>query len=122
VPPLTTAFGMVSSATVLMAPLVLWHDRPWALPAPGAVSLAAVVGLACLSTALAYILFFRILASAGPTNLSTVTFLVPVSASVLGVFVLGEHLLPQHLAGFAMIALGLAALDGRLWRRLRARA
>jgi drug/metabolite transporter (DMT)-like permease len=116
VAPLATAFGMVTSAFVLLAPIVLWHDRPWALTPPGTVPLLAVLGLGGFSTALAYILFFRVLASAGPTKLSTVTFLVPVSATILGVGILGEQLLPQHLAGFALIALGLVALDGRVLR------
>ncbi len=72
-------------------------------------------GLALLSTAMAYVLFFRILATAGATNLMLVTFLIPVSAILLGAAVLGEQLQSKHLIGMAMIAVGLAAIDGRLF-------
>jgi drug/metabolite transporter (DMT)-like permease len=77
--------------------------------------------MAMLSTVLAYFLYFRILASAGATNLMLVTFLIPVSAILLGVLVLGEQLEPQHLAGMALIGAGLAAIDGRLlkWRQAK---
>jgi drug/metabolite transporter (DMT)-like permease len=78
---------------------------------------AAIVGMAALSTALGYVLYFRILASAGATNLLLVTFLIPVSAIILGSLVLGEHLAPRHFAGMALIGVGLAAIDGRLIRR-----
>jgi drug/metabolite transporter (DMT)-like permease len=83
----------------------------------------AVLGLALLSTALAYLIYFRILATAGATNLLLVTFLIPVSAIVLGASFLGERLQPQHFGGMALIGLGLAAIDGRpivlLHRRAR---
>ena len=84
---------------------------------PGADVWGAVVGLALLSTALAYLIYFRILARAGATNLSIVTFMIPVSAIALGVAVLGERLAPMHFAGMALIGLGLALVGGRL--RLR---
>lgn len=117
VPPLATAFGQTAGATLLLAPLWLALDRPWAMPAPGAGPLLAVVAMAALSTALAYLIYFRLLASAGATRLSLVTFLIPVSAALLGVAVLGEVLLPRHLVGFALIAAGLLAMDGRVMRR-----
>ena len=66
-----------------------------------------------LSTALAYVIYFRILARAGATNLLLVTFLIPISAILLGTIVLGERLASHHFAGMALIALGLAAIDGR---------
>jgi len=116
VAPLATAFGQVLCSTVLLAPVWLWLDRPWALPAPGWDVVAAVAGLAALSTALAYLIYFRLLASAGATNLLLVTFLIPVSATLLGVVFLGDAVAVQHLAGFALIAAGLAAIDGRVWR------
>ena len=78
-----------------------------------------MVGLAALSTAFAYVLFFRVLASAGATNIALVTFLIPVSAIMLGILFLGEVLLLRHLVGMMMIGAGLAAIDGRLWKRLR---
>ncbi len=116
--PLSTAFGMLVSASALLLPLVILRDRPWSLRLPPAEALAAVAGLAVLSTALAYILYFRILAGAGAVNLSLVTFLIPVSAILLGTLLLGERLDARHLAGMALIALGLLIIDGKLWRRL----
>ena len=76
---------------------------------------------ALLSTALAYILFFRILATAGATNIMLVTLLVPVSAILLGVLILDETLAPLHVAGMALIGLGLIAIDGRALGWLRRR-
>lgn len=113
VAPMQAALGQVSVSALLMLPPALALDRPWTLPMPSAMALAAVLGLASLSTALAYVLYFRILAMAGAVNLLLVTFLIPVSAILLGVAVLGETLEPRHLLGMAMIAAGLAAIDGR---------
>ncbi|MEO1313424.1 MAG: DMT family transporter, partial [Pseudomonadota bacterium] len=116
---LPTATGQVTASAVIMLPLVLVVDRPWEMPLPGLPALGALVGLAALSTALAYVLYFRILERAGATNLLLVTFLVPVSALILGVGILGEVLEPRHMAGMALIGLGLAAIDGRVFRMLR---
>jgi drug/metabolite transporter (DMT)-like permease len=113
-PPLVTATGQVTAAALVMLPLALLADRPWTLAAPHAATVGAVVGLAVLSTTLAYVLYFRILAVAGATNLMLVTFLIPISALALGAAILGERVEPRHLAGMALIGLGLAAIDGRL--------
>src|SRR5271167_691637 len=83
-----------------------------------AATWGAVFGVGLLSTALAYVLCFRILAAAGATNLLLVTFLIPVSAILLGALVLGELLLPRHFLGMALIGLGLMFIDGRLPRRI----
>ncbi|HMQ92475.1 MAG TPA: DMT family transporter [Amaricoccus sp.] len=112
-PPLAVATGQVTASSLILLPLALLVDRPWTLAAPGAATLLALAGVAALSTALAYVLFFRLLAAAGATNLLLVTLLIPVTAILLGVAVLGETLLPRHLAGMALIGLGLAAIDGR---------
>jgi drug/metabolite transporter (DMT)-like permease len=111
--PLATAFGQVAASSLVLLPLWLWIDRPWHLPMPGGEVIAAMVGLAALSTALAYGLFFRLLASAGATRLSLVTFLIPISATAMGVAFLGETLKVQHFAGFLLIAAGLVAIGGR---------
>ncbi len=116
VAPLTTAFGQVMASSVLILPVWLVVDAPWTIAWPGAQVAGAVLGIAALSTVLAYFLYFRLLSTAGATNLSLVTFLIPVSATALGWAFLGEHLLPQHLAGFGLIALGLVAIDGRVGR------
>lgn len=73
----------------------------------------ALLGLAVISTALGYVVFFRILVTAGATNLLLVTLLMPAIAVTLGISVLGEELAPRHLGGMAMIAAGLAVIDGR---------
>jgi drug/metabolite transporter (DMT)-like permease len=112
-PPLVTALGQVSASTFLILPLALLADRPWTLPQPGLATIGALAGIALLSTALAYVIYFRILAAAGATNLLLVTFLIPVSALVLGTAILGERLTGTQLAGMALIGLGLAAIDGR---------
>lgn len=117
-PPVTAA-GQLLCSTIFMLPLALLVDRPWMLPLPSAAALGSIVALALLSTALGYLLFFRILAAAGATNIMLVTFLIPVSASLLGVFVLGEAIELRHLAGMALIAAGLTAIDGRISRFIR---
>ena len=118
-PSLVTATGQVTASSVLILPVALVLDQPWAGPMPGAITLGAIAGLALLSTALAYIIFFRILAASGAANLSLVTFLIPVSAILLGGLILGEQLEPKHFAGMALIGLGLALIDGRLTRLRR---
>jgi drug/metabolite transporter (DMT)-like permease len=117
VEPIATAAGQVMASTLMLLPVALLVDRPWTLPLPGAPVWAAILGLAALSTALGYVLYFRILATAGATNLLLVTFLIPVSAVVLGFLVLGERLDARHFLGMALIGIGLAAIDGRLLRR-----
>ena len=117
VSPLQSSAGQLSAATLFILPLALAIDHPWALPMPGVPVLAAVTGLAVVSTALAYILFFQILASAGATNVSLVTLLVPVSALLLGALVLGEHLSWNAYAGLALICAALLIVDGRLLKR-----
>jgi len=117
--PLHTATGQVTASALMLSPLALWVDSPWRLTMPGVEIWAALVGLAVLSTALAYILYFRILATAGATNVLLVTLLVPVSAILLGVVVLGETLEPTSLIGMGLIAIGLAMIDGRVLRLLK---
>ena len=119
-PPLVTAAGQLGASTLMLLPVVLVVDRPFELAPPAPVTWGAVLGLALASTALAYVIYFRLLASAGPTNLLLVTFLIPVSAVLLGTGILGESIAPRQLAGMALIGLGLAAIDGRPLAALRA--
>ncbi|MBA4490459.1 EamA family transporter [Paracoccus sp. S1E-3] len=116
VSPMATATGQVIASSVILLPLVLIVDRPWTLPTPGWDAIAALIGVAAISTAFAYFLYFRILATAGATNLLLVTFLIPISAILLGIAFLSEALLPRQIAGMVLIGLGLALIDGRLWR------
>jgi drug/metabolite transporter (DMT)-like permease len=121
VSPLVSAAGQISASTVMMLPAVLWTGGQWTVPVLSLQVWSAILGLALLSTALAYLIYFRILATAGATNLLLVTFLIPVSAIVLGASLLGERLEVEHLGGIAMVGLGLAAIDGRPLRMLRRR-
>jgi len=113
------AFGQLVATTTMMVPIVSLVDRPWALSAPGLPVIASVLALAIVSTALAYVIFFRVLASAGAVNVTLVTLLVPVSAILLGRFILGEDLALRHYAGMGLIGIGLLAIDGRIAERLR---
>jgi drug/metabolite transporter (DMT)-like permease len=119
VPPLSVAAGQVTASSLMLLPVALLVDRPWTLAMPSAAAIAALIGLAFVSTAFAYILFFRLLSSAGATNVSLVTFLIPVSAVLLGIVFLGERLAPKHVLGMALIGLGLALIDGRVIAALR---
>jgi drug/metabolite transporter (DMT)-like permease len=113
--PLKIATGQVTAATIILLPLSVLVDRPWGLPMPSAGAWAALLAIALLSTALAYLLFFRILAVAGATNLVLVTFLLPGSALALGALFLDEVVTLRAVMGMALIGLGLAAIDGRPW-------
>jgi drug/metabolite transporter (DMT)-like permease len=124
VAPLVTAAGQVTASSVMLLPVALVADHPWALAMPHLATFGAVLGVGVLSTAVGYVLYFRILELAGATNLLLVTFLLPISAILLGAVVLGEVLAARHFAGMALIGGGLAFIDGRLprliGRRLRA--
>nr|WP_245281287.1 DMT family transporter [Methylobacterium sp. ZNC0032] len=119
VSPLVAATGQLSASTLMIIPIVFVMHPPWTLPVPSQTALLALVGLALISTALAYLLFFRIMRAAGPSNVMLVTFLIPVSAILLGSGLLGEDLLPRHFAGMIAIFVGLALIDGRIMRFAR---
>jgi len=119
--PLVTAAGQVSATTLMMLPLSIIIDRPWTLAVPSSATIGSVIALALLCTALAYLIYFRLLATAGATNLLLVTFLIPVSAILLGTIFIGERLLVNQFGGMVFIGLGLAAIDGRLWQWVRGR-
>jgi drug/metabolite transporter (DMT)-like permease len=113
VAPIKIATGQITTAALVMAPLSLGFDHPWTLPAPSLSVWAALAGIALISTAAAYMLFFRILQRVGASNLLLVTFLVPISALTLGALALGERLAPSAFAGMALIGLSLITIDGR---------
>lgn len=111
---------MLICSSVIMLPLVLTSGALGvSRPTPDAV--AALCGLVTVSTALAYLLYFRILASAGATNVLLVTFLIPVGALLLGVGVLGEVIHILEYAGMGCIFLGLMVIDGRVLIRIKNR-
>ncbi|WP_428249520.1 DMT family transporter [Ferrovibrio sp.] len=116
VAPMATASGQVIGSSLLLLPLALLVDQPWTLPMPSMHTIMAVLGLASISTALGYTLYFRILATAGTTNLQLVTFLIPPSAMLMGVLWLDESVSASQWLGLALIGIGLACIDGRLLR------
>ncbi len=119
IPPLATATGQLCASSMILIPLTLWIDQPWTMTIPSIEGMGSLLGIALLSTALAYVIYFRLLKTAGATNLLLVTLLIPVSAIILGVFLLDESLEPQHLSGMAVISLGLLIMDGRLLQFFR---
>jgi drug/metabolite transporter (DMT)-like permease len=120
VAPIATAAGQVTASSLVLVPLMLAVDRPWSLPVPSSSAVLSLLGLALVSTAFAYILFFRLLARAGATNTGLVTFLIPVSAILFGTALLNETLEVRQIAGMALIGAGLLLIDGRILRVLKA--
>jgi drug/metabolite transporter (DMT)-like permease len=118
VDPIVSATCQLSASTLMLAPVALWVDRPWTLPPPGWDALLSAAALAVFSTALAYALFFRLIARAGATNTSLVTLLIPPGAVVLAWAILGELIGWHEAAGMTLIALGLLVTDSRIirWR------
>jgi drug/metabolite transporter (DMT)-like permease len=121
VPPITSAAGQLISSAVMMAVIASVVDRPWNLPMPSLGTWLSLIGLAALSTALAYIVFFRILARSGASNVMLVTLLIPVTAILLGWLVLGEPLAAREIAGALVIGSALLVIDGRAFGWLRSR-
>lgn len=120
--PILIAAGQLTVSALIMVPLALMVDRPFSHGLPSRQALLAMTALALISTAGAYILFFRVLTRAGATNVSLVTLLVPCSAILLGAVVLNEALGLREIGGFAIIASGLLVIDGRALRFLGIRS
>lgn len=118
-PPLASATFQLLASTVMMTVVAGAIERPWQLPMPGASTWFAVLGLAALSTALAYIVFFQILQRSGATNVMLVTLLIPVTAILLGTFVLGESMPLREIAGAVVIGSALLVIDGRVLKFCR---
>jgi drug/metabolite transporter (DMT)-like permease len=120
VSPLSVTTGQLTAGALMMLPLSMLVDQPWTDPFPPLTAWGAIVSLALFCTAFGYVLYFRLIATSGATNALLVTLLVPPVAIVLGALFLDETLAPQDFIGLALIALGLAAIDGRLISLLRA--
>ena len=118
-PPLGTATFQLMASTVMMAIVAGAVEQPWHLPIPGITTWLAVLGLAALSTALAYIVFFQIIRRSGATNVMLVTLLIPVTAILLGWLVLGEPISAREIAGAVVIGSALLVIDGRVLNLLR---
>ncbi|MCS3502623.1 drug/metabolite transporter (DMT)-like permease [Bradyrhizobium japonicum] len=118
-PPLGTATFQLMASTVMMAIVAGAMEQPWHLSMPGLTTWLAVLGLAALSTALAYIVFFQIIRRSGATNVMLVTLLIPVTAILLGWLVLGEPISAREIAGAVVIGSALLVIDGRALTLLR---
>jgi drug/metabolite transporter (DMT)-like permease len=118
-PPLATATFQLMASSLMMAVVAGIFECPWQLPMPGLSTWLAVLGLAALSTALAYIVFFQILRRSGATNVMLVTLLVPVTAILLGSFVLGEKISLREIVGALVIGSALLVIDGRVLKSLQ---
>jgi drug/metabolite transporter (DMT)-like permease len=121
VPPVTSAACQLVCSSVMMAVITSAVDRPWRLPMPSLATWFSLIGLAALSTALAYVVFFRILTRSGATNVMLVTLLIPVTAILLGWLVLAEPLAPREIAGALVIGSALIVIDGRAFGWLQQR-
>jgi drug/metabolite transporter (DMT)-like permease len=120
--PMSVTTGQLSAGALMMLPLALVVDQPWTQPMPPVSAWASIAALAIFCTALGYVLYFRLIDTAGATNALLVTLLVPPFAIFFGGLFLNEVLAPQDFIGLGLIALGLAAIDGRLLRKLRLKA
>ena len=112
--PRVSAACQLTASTLMLAPVALVVDQPWAMPLPGVKALWAAAGLALFSTALAYVVFFALISRAGATNTVLVTLLIPIGGTVLAWLLLGESFGPGEVSGMLCIGLGLALIDGRV--------
>jgi drug/metabolite transporter (DMT)-like permease len=112
------AFGMLVGSTLLMIPVAFISEGVPVLSLSTEVW-ASLIAVAILSTAVAYLFYFKILARAGSANLMLVTLLIPPIAVGLSVTILGENMGNEALLGFGLIAIGLLVTDGRLLDKLR---
>lgn len=117
--PLVAAAGQVTCSAVMIVPFALMLDKPWIiLDELTTKTIGSILGLALLSTTIAYLIYFRLLVSVGASNLLLVTFLIPISALFLSIVILGEYIAPRQFLGMGIIGLGLAAIDHRLFKKL----
>jgi drug/metabolite transporter (DMT)-like permease len=118
-PPIGTATFQMLASAAMMTVVAGVIDRPWQLPMPGLTTWLAVLGLAALSTALAYIVFFQIMQRSGATNVMLVTLLIPVTAILLGYLLLGEKISAKEIVGALVIGSALLLIDGRVLKFLQ---
>jgi drug/metabolite transporter (DMT)-like permease len=118
-PPIGTATFQMLASAAMMTVVAGVIDRPWQLPMPGLTTWLAVLGLAALSTALAYIVFFQIMQRSGATNVMLVTLLIPVTAILLGYLLLGEKISAREIVGALVIGSALLLIDGRVLKFLQ---
>jgi drug/metabolite transporter (DMT)-like permease len=116
--PMVIATGQTMMGALFLIPAMMIIDQPLTLPMPRLDASLAGLTLALLSTALAYGLYFKLIDRAGASNATLVAFIMPILAVLLGIAFLNETLNVGQIAGAALIAVGLATIDGRLFARL----
>ena len=109
--PMQTAFGQVVASTVILAPLVIVVDQPWTISDPGFLPVLSILALGLFCTALAYVIYFQILARSGATAIALVTFMIPPSAILMGWLALGEQISSQDFLGMSLIGVGLFSVN-----------
>ena len=116
VKPMATATGQVICSAIILLPFALILEQPWTNASPSFHVIQAMIAMISLSTAFAYFLYFRILSTAGATNVALVTLLIPPFAVLLGILFLNETLTLQQITGMFIITAGLVSIDGRVAR------
>lgn len=106
--PVMPAAGSLLCGAVLLAPLSLAFERPWTL-SPSASSIAALIALSVLSTALAFFLYFRLLGTLGVGATAQAYLRVPIGVAI-GVIFLGETVTGAAAAGLVLVLAGVAAM------------
>lgn len=119
IPPIKVATAQLIVGALIMLPLALTIDQPWTKAFPPLEAWGAIVTLALVCTAFGYVLYFKLIDSAGATNALLVTLLVPPTAILLGALLLGETLTANQFLGLGFIVAGLAVIDGRLIAAVR---
>jgi len=119
IPPLKSATCQLICSSVIMIFVASVYDQPWTLAAPSLNAWLAIIALALFGTAMAYLIYFKLLQHAGATNVLLVTLLVPVTALFLGIYFLDETISPQQIIGALIIAVALLCLDGRVFKLLK---
>ena len=109
--PMQTAFGQVVASTVILAPLVIVVDQPWTISDPGFLPVLSILALGLFCTALAYVIYFQILARSGATAIALVTFMIPPSAILMGWLALGDQISSQDFLGMSLIGVGLFSVN-----------
>lgn len=121
-PPLVAPTAQLGLAALFMLPLSLIFEQPYSLPLPSLTSLGALLALAVFGTAVAFVVYYRIIEQVSASYVSMVTYLVPVFGVVLGVLVLNEQLTWNAYAGCGLILTGVMIVNGVFdkylaWRR-----
>lgn len=118
--PMVNAAMMLSCSTVMLAPWAFLVESPFSAMAPGMVSWLGVIALGVFCTAVAYLLYFSILKSEGATQLSLVTYLIPIVSTIFGFLILGEEVGTREILAMCVVFAGLLIVDPGLLVRAKA--